>query len=174
MKRSKVTAAEVLAAARAYALDPRQGGAIELTTAAYREIGAAVEFDAALSGRSWEERQAETAFGAQVLRAFNKLAEAGELRKAGAGTRGPDGQMIYRNSVRFYTPEAWDAAVARTAAAESASAELAARWSVIRDRLYNLGLDSTQPRGHAVRLAVEDWERLVELAEAGDLAVPAP
>lgn len=167
IRRAEIPFAEVEQAVQAHVkADP--GGVFRVDPALIGLIGGQVGFDQRAVQYSWESGQAWDRFAAQVKRALDKMASinGGQvLRKAGAGSAGPDGREVYRNEVRWYTPAAWEDA-ARQAARQAEADRMA---GVIADgiiaRLAALGVDAYR-RGHEVRIADPDsWDGLLALAE---------
>jgi hypothetical protein len=104
----------------------------------------------------WEEHDTENRFRYQVLRALDKLAADGLLVRHGE-----------RRSLRFLTPAASAALEASEAEARRLKEERLARAKDIAGRLYALDLDVLVNSGVPVRLDPGDWEKLLDLAEAG-------
>jgi len=113
------------------------------------------------------DSRAQDRFFRQVKTALDKLADAGVLRKAGAGSTGPDGRPVDRTSVRYYTPEAWDAAVARARDEQAGRAQLRARWEAVNSRLAALGIHTTRDDHEPARISLESWGRLLSLVDGG-------
>lgn len=170
-KRAEATAAEVEQAVRAY-LDESDYGMFEMIYGTYQNVANLARVDTDLTERASGRAQAWNRFTGQVMRAFNKLADQGVLRKAGAGSTGPDGRTLRRSEVRFYTPETWDAIAAWAAEQRDAAQARRHAWEGLHDRLGALVIPNINPRGAAVVLSLEDWERLLSLAEAGRTKVP--
>lgn len=110
--------------------------------------------------------RAQDRFYRQVKTALDKLADAGVLRKAGAGSTGPDGRPVDRTQVKYYTPEAWQAAGRQAAERKTAESALEDSWRRVCIRLGGLGFPMPV-RASAPLLEPGEWERLLSLAEVG-------
>jgi hypothetical protein len=105
-------------------------------------------------------------FEGQVSRALNSLAKDGTLRKVGAGTRGPTGQVAGQHEAWFFTPDAWNEAETRTAEHKKATDLAAERTKDITAQLRCLGVPfGTWPDG-LPKLEVGAWEDLLELVRS--------
>lgn len=104
----------------------------------------------------WAAAAARTRFQTQVLRELNLLAGKGVLVKRGD-----------RKDLRFYTPAAAKAVDEAKDSAQRQRAERRTAEGVVRDRLAALGCEPLVQSGAGVRLDLEDWERLLNLAEKG-------
>lgn len=165
-KMPATSAAKVELAVREY-LDQLDDGVVEVQYAMYRDIADLARVDTALAGHAYDQQKAWDKFTGQVMRQLNKLAGEGTLRKAAAGSEGPDGREVHRGRTRFYTPEAWEERGRAADAERDRKAEIAARWGALYDRLSALGVASTNPRGGIIKLSSTDWEQLLGLAEGG-------
>jgi hypothetical protein len=169
--KSEARVNEVMEAVRMYTLNSDNDGVFDLDYSTVQNIDRLIDVDTSVlsngSGYSYAQRYADTRFQGQVKRAFDRLAWDGELRKAGAGTTGPDGRRVSRNDVRYYTPAAWDAAVARYEEAKAIRKEMALAWEKIHSRLLLLGIsNSACYQDGAPHLDLDSWDRLVTMAEA--------
>lgn len=95
----------------------------------------------------------------RVKQSLDKLAGEGGLVKVGAGTRRPDGKMLSRHEVWYYTPEAFAAARAAREERDAAALAQKTRWERIAVRL--LAADVTLRQDGS--LSAEAWERLLEV-----------
>jgi hypothetical protein len=161
--RAEVTIAEVRQALRDWL--PESGGFIKMGDAkVLRLLRERLRLDFTASGAAGH--YARHRFEGQVTRALNSLARDGELRKVGAGTRGPGGQMTGQHEAWFYTPDAWAGAEARTAERAAGDKAMEARAEAVLDGLAGLGV-CARPRNEWVYLDLESAERLLALAEIG-------
>jgi hypothetical protein len=173
-KRTDIPFAEVLTAVRAE-IEQASPDGWQVSSGLTRRIGGAVGFDATVAGGAFRQRGAEDKFSGQVSRAFSKLAGQGVLRKAGAGTTGPDGRVVHRNSVAYYTPEMWDAIAGQAAQRREAERAEGLLWADLSDRLDKLGVTGwcRSPR-YGLTLDLEGWALLLELAGGGRSAWTLP
>lgn len=155
---------EVLAAAREVVADRDEWPMV--SWAAGEAIGRHMKLD--LHSRDFREQAAIDRFHGQAGRAINKLADEGVLRKAGKGTRGPRG-FILGNEAEFWSPAAWDAAVAQAARDQEAAEALAVRWAAVFVQLHAAGFKIEQvgswrseTRGGPLTTDIDGWERLLE------------
>lgn len=160
--RSEVTIGEVRQALRDWL--PESSGFIKMGDAKLLRLlreRLRLEF-----GRAAPDHYVRHRFEGQVNRVLNGLARDGTLRKVGAGTRGPTGQMTGQHEAWFYTPDAWDEAEARTAERRKDTDLAAQRASEVCDRLARLGMIFHTRHDGLPKLDVESWERLLELVHA--------
>jgi hypothetical protein len=169
--RAAVRPAEVEQALRAMVEREPSPTGWQVDSRVIRQLADTLGFDASAEERAYRRQEAERRFSGQVSRAFGKLVDQGVLRKAGQGTKGPDGREVYRNSVAYYTPEVWATIAARTEAKRETEAEVADRWAAVYSQLVALGMESTGLPGRPVRLELEDFERLAELAVTGKAVI---
>ena len=169
MKRAEIPFAEVDAAVHA-CKTASADGVFHVDTAMIRDIAERVGFDQRETQYPWQAGKAWDRFAGQIKRALDKMASANGgclLRKAGAGTTGPDGREVYRDQVRWYTPDAW--AAAERAAADQAAADQAAdqHRGRVRGRLAALGIIATSSGREDVAVTLDSWDALLDLAEGG-------
>jgi hypothetical protein len=117
-------------------------------------------------GRAVPDHYARRRFEGQVNRVLNGLARDGTLRKVGAGTRGPTGQVTGQHEAWFYTPEAWAEAEARTAERRKGADLAAQRAKDITDQLARLGMIFQTWHDGLPKLDTGSWEDLLELIHA--------
>ncbi len=117
-------------------------------------------------GRAAADHYARHRFEGQVDRALNGLARDGTLRKVGAGTRAPTGQVTGQHEAWFFTPEAWDEAAARTAERRKDTDLAAQRAKDITGQLAQLGMIFQTWHDGLPKLDLESWEGLLELVQA--------
>lgn len=117
-------------------------------------------------GRAAADHYARQRFEGQVNRALNGLARDGTLRKVGAGTRAPTGQMTGQHEAWFFTPEAWDEAEARTAERRKDTDLAAQRAKDITDQLARMGMIFETWHDGLPKLDAGVWEDLLELVQA--------
>jgi hypothetical protein len=166
--RAEVTISEVRQALRDWL--PESGGFIKMGDAKLlRLLRERLFLDFTLSGAAGQPGQtdhyARRRFEGQVSRVLNGLAGDGTLRKVGAGTRGPTGQVTGQHEAWFYTPEAWDEAERATAKRKNADRAMEARAGEALDGLDKLGVYA-RPRSEWIYLSLEGAERLLEMVHA--------
>jgi hypothetical protein len=160
--RSEVAIAEVRQALLAWL--PESGGFIKMGDAKLLRLlreRLRLEF-----GRAVPDHYARRRFEGQVNRVLNGLAKDGTLRKVGAGTRGPTGQVTGQHEAWFYTPDAWDEAEARTAERRKDTDLAAQRARDITDQLARLGMIFQTWHDGLPKLDTGSWEDLLEMVHA--------
>jgi hypothetical protein len=118
-------------------------------------------------GREAADHYARHRFEGQLNRALNSLARDGTLRKVGAGTRGPNGQVAGQREAWFFTPEAWAEAEKLTAQHRKDTDLAAQRAKDITDQLARLGMIFQTWHDGLPKLDTGAWEDLLALAEIG-------
>lgn len=106
-------------------------------------------------------REQERYFG-RVKRALDALAVEGTLIRVGANQVLPSGLNSY-NTVQYFTPEAFAVAKERGDQERAQREAEDLRWTLAANRLDALGIKLPGSN----RLALEDLEKLLTLAEAG-------
>jgi hypothetical protein len=158
----------VRAAAREYVAD--NAGAVDLFSA---YDGLAQRLSVNTRPRTTGQGKAWTRFQGQVRRAFDQLAEAGELRKVGKDATGPDGYKFdssYAGEPRYFTPAAYEAAQQADRDIKDARRRTAEHWTRTRERLAALGMTpklggTMHDHQRPVDLELTDWDPLLDLAE---------
>lgn len=117
--------------------------------------------------RSWPDDYQAT--NAQIASVLGEMAEAGELVKTGgaSGTKG----WRSRSAVHFRTPARHAEHVAEMARRQAEAEDQGRRWPLVWERLTELGFASPgkdnvsrSNRDYAPWLALDQWERLADLA----------
>jgi hypothetical protein len=103
----------------------------------------------------WSRETAEKKFNSQVLTQLNNLVKSGRLVK----------RHVYQNTV-FYTPAKAAALDRAVTAREQAAEQERQRALTIRLRLDALGVFPLTGHGN-ITLSLDDWHKLVTLAENG-------
>ncbi|HEY1700783.1 MAG TPA: hypothetical protein VGG75_13805 [Trebonia sp.] len=105
--------------------------------------------------RRWDQEASEKKFNGQVLTQLNTAVRSGQLVK----------RKQYQN-VLFYTPARAQEIDGAQATQEQAAEQALQRALTIRLRLEKLGTEPYQA-GAGLTLSLDDWHRLVTLAENG-------
>lgn len=127
------------------------------------QLGASTHDEASVGvpeNRFREYSAAVARFSGRVSRALGKLADQGLIVKVGARETLPSGGMGGQFA-HYYTPKAYQAALAERDAARATAEVLAGRWKAINQRLLTQ-IDCTLNRQH--QLSVDEWERLLDRA----------
>jgi hypothetical protein len=103
-----------------------------------------------------------TQLDSRINGAAARMADAGLIVRVKKGDTLPDGSTD-RHRGWLYTRERYDADLAQGQEDQEGRRRHTARMEAVRDRMTVLGLS---PDGHD-RLSVDDWERLLGLAERG-------
>lgn len=106
--------------------------------------------------RRWDREASAKKFNGQVLTQLNSAVRSGLLVK----------RHVYRDTV-FYTPEKARALDEAAVKKEEAAEQERQRVLTIRLRLESLGIFPQVGRSTSVELSLDDWHRLVTLAENG-------
>jgi hypothetical protein len=102
----------------------------------------------------------------QVARVLDEVVKTGALVKLRRGGTGPDGKTYRNRQPRFYTPAAWEAAVAEADRDARQAEAIREKWERIWDELDRRGLTpGMTKRGQPVRLSYAAWFRLLGLDE---------
>jgi hypothetical protein len=161
--RAEVTIAEVRQALRDWL--PESGGFVKMgDDRMLRLLRERLRLDFTASGAAGH--YVRHRFEGQVTRALNSLARDGELRKVGAGTRGPTGQVTGQHEAWFYTPDAWAEAERDTARRRKDTDLAAQRAKDITDQLAQLGMIFQTWHDGLPKLDLESWEGLLEMVHA--------
>jgi hypothetical protein len=101
----------------------------------------------------------------RMSRIINQMAGDGELRKVARGQYGPDERRNASRQPLFWSPAAWDAAVAKYGKSVQDRQAIRERREAIWDELDRRGYTPSTPRGDSIRLSIASWNGLLGLPE---------
>lgn len=101
----------------------------------------------------------------RMARIISQMTSAGELRKVSRGEYGPDERRNHSRQPSFWTPAAWDAAVAKYGKSVQDEQKIRDRREAVWDELDRRGYTPSTPRGDSIRLSITTWNGLLGLPE---------
>lgn len=119
----------------------------------------------------------DDAFYGKVKRALSALVKDGTLRKVSRGEREPIENHGWQTAdePRYYVPERYEELARSANAARDAVNEARTRKSALMERALAAGLEVSEGSGVAtVAVGLDDFERLLALAERRDLVARHP